>query len=472
MCRPVQTSADMLVHTVHGDVRGVAERGLYAFRGIPYAAPPTGELRFQPPRPPAPWRGVRECRSFLAIPPQPELSLDSPVKVRQEQSEDCLHLNVYVPEKGDGGYPVMFWIFGGGFIAGTANISLYDAPRLAAENGVIVVTFNYRVGLPGFFGDGNYGLQDQFAALCWVRENIGAFGGDPGNITLFGESAGAISVDLLMRNPRAGGMFHRAICQSGAMDSMRTFTVGRPELRENALAAAARLPGNPALLPISDLLEQQSKFFGWDGGGKYVCTPVYDDLWCGREYCNPVPLITGTNSNEETVFTNQADPAGFDEWCSAIYNKVITNRIKKRYHDPNDPKAPWNAVIRYGAFAAPARRMAATVGALNQPVYLYHFNRLAPEVQFAKRLKCYHASEISYVFGTPLTAPSPEDIELSRRIRAYWANFARTGDPNGSGLAEWPRYNSRDRRNIILDVPIGLERDYAADDCDFFDEIY
>lgn len=461
----------MIIRTAYGEVRGTAEKGLCAFRGIPFAAPPVGELRFRPPRPPAPWRGVRDCRSFSAIPPQPELSLDSPVKVRQEQSEDCLYLNIYVPEKGDGNYPVMFWIFGGGFIAGTANIPLYDAPRLAAENGVIVVTFNYRIGLPGFLGDGNFGLQDQFAALRWVRDNIGAFGGNPGNITLFGESAGAISVDLFMRNPRAAGMFHRAICQSGAMDSLRAFTVGRPGLRENALAAAARLKGDLNTLPVNDLIEQQSKFFGWEDPPGYVCTPVYDDAWCGREYCNPVPLITGTNSNEETVFTNQADAADFDRWCSAVYNKVVTGRIKKRYHDPDDPKAPWNAVIRYGAFAAPARRLAETIGGMNRPAYLYHFNRLAPEVRFAGRLKCYHASEISYIFGTPLTAPPPEDIALSRQMRSYWANFARHGDPNGDGLPAWPEYSRRDRRNIIFDVPVGIERDYAAADCDFFDEI-
>jgi para-nitrobenzyl esterase len=462
----------MIVHTATGEVRGGAESGLFAFRGIPFAAPPSGERRFQPPSPPAPWTGVRDCREFSAIPPQPELSLDSPVKVRQEQSEDCLYLNIYTPADGDGGYPVLFWIFGGGFIAGTANMPLYDAPRLAAENGVIVVTFNYRIGLPGFLGDGNFGLQDQFAALQWVRENIAAFGGDPDNITLFGESAGAISVDLFMRNPRAKGMFRRAICQSGAMDSLRSFAVGRPELRENALAAAARLQGDLPTLPVQQLLEQQSKFFGWDDPAKYVCTPVYDGLWCAHDYCNPVPLITGTNTNEETVFTNQADPAGFERWCSAVYNKVIANRIRKRYHDPEDPNAPWNAVIRYGAFTAPARRLAETVSRSGQPVYLYHFNRLAPEVQFAKRLKCYHASEISYIFGTPLTAPPPEDVELSRRMRRYWANFARTGDPNGDSLPSWPQYSSRDRRNIVFDVPIGTERDYAAADCDFFDEIH
>ncbi len=452
----------MLVRTAYGDIKGVAESGMHVFRGIPYAAPPVGKLRLQPPQPPKPWKGVRDCKTFSAIPHQPELNLDSPVKVRQPQSEDCLYMNIYAPAEGDGDYPVMFWIFGGGFIAGSANIGLYDLPRIVTENKVVLVSFNYRLGLLGFLGDGNYGLQDQFAALKWVRENIASFGGNPDNITLFGESAGAISVDLFMRNPLAKDMFHRAICQSGAMDSLRTFMP----------PSTAQLQGDPMTIPPAELIAQESKFFGWDDPMKYICAPVYDDVWCRRDYCNFVPLITGTNSNEETIFTNQFDADKFDAWCAGIYNKIVANRIRKRYHDPDDPKAPWNAAIRYGAFAAPARRLAETVAKSGQPAYLYHFNRQAPEVQFAKRLKCYHASEISYIFGNPLTPPPAEDAELSRQMMSYWANFARTGNPNGPALPEWPQYHSRDRRNLLLDVPITTERDYAAEDCDFFDEIY
>ncbi len=450
----------MSVRTQYGPVEGGIEKGIAVWRGIPFAAPPIGVLRWQPPQPPEPWRGVRQCREFSAIPPQPELNLDSPVKVRLPQSEDCLYLNIYAPENyRQRNLPVLFWIYGGGFIAGTANIPLYDLPRIVPVENVIMVTCNYRIGLLGFTGEANYGLMDQFAALQWVRQNIREFGGDPENITLIGESAGAISVDAFMRSPLTQGTFKRAICQSGSLESLKALIP-----KQNGL----NLPPNAAAMSPDELITYQSKFFGWhDSEPKHTCIPVYDNQWCTSHYHNPVPLLTGTNSNEETVFTNHVTPEDFSEWSEKVFNKVITKRIIKRYQ--NDEA--WNAVIRYGTFVLPVRRLADTVNSHKQPVYLYHFNRQAPEVQYAKRLKCYHASEISYIFGNPLTPPPPEDVALSEQMMKYWANFARTGNPNSDDLPAWPLYTHADRRNILLDIPISTERDYAAEDCNFFEEL-
>jgi len=445
--RVAERNGIMIVETESGKIEGLTNDNGFAFLGVPFAAPPLGKLRFRPPQPPPHWQGVRSCREFSAIPPQPHLGNISPLRLRNPQSEDCLYLNIYMPRDAASKLPVMFWIYGGGFVAGTANMQLYNGNNLAGKGKVIVVTANYRVGIPGFY-DGNFGLQDQVAALRWIKSNIAAFGGNPDNITLFGESAGATSIDALMRDPEATGLFQRAICQSGTLDTVR-IVFGKPGQVEVA-------PDTD----INEILERQSDSFGWSDD-KYVCQPVGS----GEKYCSPVPLLIGWNTNEETIFTGSFNADNFSVWSDKMFGTRFTSEVLTRY---KDFRTAWNAVIRYGGFALPSRLMADKIDALKQPVYFYRFNREAPEVRYARHLKCYHSSEISYVFGNPLSAPPPEDRQLSEQIISYWTNFARNGNPNGDDLPQWPQWHANCRRNIILDVPISFEQNCAAEDCDFF----
>lgn len=436
----------MIVNTEFGKIEGLTSEAGYSFLGVPFAAPPVDELRFKPPQLPSRWSGVRRCQEYSAIAPQPHLGNITPLKLRNPQSEDCLYLNIFAPHNARN-LPVMFWLYGGGFVAGTANMPTYNGINLASEQNVIVVTINYRVGILGFCGE-NFGLMDQVAGLNWVKNNIVSFGGDPNNITVFGESAGASSIDALMREPAAAGLFQRAICQSGTLDTVKVIfaSSGKLNITKNA--------------DIDDLLAEQSITFGWDDD-KYVCQPRE----CGEKYWNPVPLLIGWNNNEETIFTGNCNPEDFERWSERMFNAEFTRAVMARYEDP---KTAWNAVIRYAGFALPARTMAEKIATLDQPVYFYRFKREAPEVRYAKHLKCYHSSEISYVFGNALTPPSAEDQLLSKQMMSYWTNFARTGDPNDSALPKWPQWHANERRNIILDVPISSESDCAKTECDFF----
>lgn len=439
----------MIIDTEFGEIEGLTNEKGYSFLGVPFAAPPVGELRFKPPQQPRRWNGVLRCHEYSAIAPQPNLGSITPLKLRNPQSEDCLYLNVYAPHDAHN-LPVMFWLYGGGFVAGTANMALYNGLNLASQQNVIIVTVNYRVGVLGFYG-GNFGLMDQVAGLNWVKNNIASFGGNPDNITVFGESAGASSIDALMRDPEAGGLFHRAICQSGTLDTVKVIFAppGTVNIAKNA--------------GIEDILAAQSITFGW-ADDKYVCQPTS----CGEKYWNPVPLLLGWNANEETIFTKNCNPDDFENWSKRMFNAKFTRAVMARYEDQ---KTAWNAVIRYAGFTLPARVMAQKIDALKQPVYLYHFKREAPEVRYAKYLKCYHSSEVSYIFGNPLTPPPAEDQQLSQQMMSYWANFVRTADPNGGSLPPWPQWCADDQRNIILDVPITSESDMAKAECDFFADL-
>jgi len=490
-----------VVQVESGLLQGVVENGIVSYKGIPYAAPPVGALRWRPPQPVAPWAGVRQAAQFGADcmqgrfgPPQAAGANAAPAP-----SEDCLFLNVWRPANARAGakLPVMVWIHGGGFVGGSGSSPQTSGAQFAKQ-GVILVTFNYRLGRFGFFAHpalsrerpselkGNYAYMDQIAALQWVRRNIAAFGGDPGNVTIFGFSAGGVSVHSLIASPLARGLFHKAIAQSGgSRDSVLTArpiredgadpnypvsaeTIGIEFARSMGIegtdqAALARLRA----LTAEQVLRGASAQPGTPGQPgapvqrppSYETTPILD----GRLITETaetaykakrqprIPFMAGSNSadtagNRIRASTKEQFFARFGKW---------SDQAKVAY-DP-DGTADLATLIRLAnddfGQAEPARFAASAFAANGSPAYLYRFSYVQTAMRERMRTGAPHGGEIGFVFGT-LTAPpgstlSPEDLAVSRMAQSYWVNFAKKGDPNGPGLPLWPRHDPG--KDLIFD---------------------
>jgi para-nitrobenzyl esterase len=474
------------VQTDRGTVEGTtAPSGIRAFKGIPYAAPPTGALRWKAPQPAAAWTGVRKGDAFGARCPQVKVWDD--IVFRDAMSEDCLYLNVWAPADAKK-LPVMVWIHGGGFIAGSGSEPRQDGERLAGK-GVVVVNLNYRMGVFGFLShpeltresparaSGNYGLQDQIAALSWVKANIAAFGGDPANVTVFGESAGSFAVSALMASPAARGLFHRAIGESGAF-----FTAGDQTLAPRALAESEQdglklgqklggkdLAGLRAL-SVEDLLKattgEGGQRFGPNLDGFVLREHAYDTFHAGRQ--NDVPLLAGWNEDEirAAVTLNPAKPT--PQTFAADVRKrygAHADALLAAYPAASDAEAlESSASLTSDLFIGYATwkwlEMQARHG--KAPVYGYSFDRDIPLPKghqvngvpvSSKDIGARHAGEIEYVFGTldalPAVPWDESDRRLSELMMTYWTNFARTGDPNGPGLPAWTRYSAQDGTSVL-----------------------
>jgi para-nitrobenzyl esterase len=476
------------VGTDAGLVEGSTAPGssVRAFKGIPYAAPPVGALRWQPPRPVSPWPGVRKATEFghrcMQLPVFPDMVF------RDEQSEDCLHLNVWAPASGTDRLPVMVWIYGGGFQSGSSSEPRQDGERLAAK-GVVVVSFNYRVGLFGFLShpeltkesphraSGNYGLLDQVAALQWVRRNITAFGGNPENVTIFGESAGSFSVSALMASPLAKDLFHKAIGESGAFFTAGAQTLVTPTLAasEQSGAAFATAVGAPTLAmlrakPAEELLKAASGGpmlrFAPNIDGHMLRRDVYTVFAEGAQ--SDVPLLAGWNRDEIrasiVLGKEKPTPPGFTAQTRSRFGEYA-DALLKAYPASNDEEALESAAALAGdLFVGYATwkwlEMHARTG--RSPVYRYSFDRKIPvaaghtvngQPATSADIGARHAGEIEYVFGTLDSIPNvvwaPEDRTLSEQMMSYWTNFARTGDPNGPGLPAWPRYGTGESYQVM-----------------------
>ena len=475
-------AGNLVVTTRQGQVRGQLRDGVAAFKGIPYAAPPYGPNRFQPPRPPKSWDGVRDALEYGRVPPQPPYAppFDRLLGDQGRQGEDCLNLNVWTPDTRRGGLPVMVWIHGGAFVRGSGALPTYDGTRFARD-GVVCVTINYRLGADGFMylGDeiANRGLLDQIAALEWVRENIRAFGGDPARVTIFGESAGAFSVATLLSMPRAKGLFQRAIAQSGA--GHHTSSVATAQLVGRNLADKLGVePTMPSIaaVPLERLVEAQAALgqelavrpdpvrWGEVAANGMIFEPVVDGevvparpiegivAGAGAD----IDLMVGTTTEEWRFFLvpggaidrvteerllTTARVMGLD-----VDQALPVYRASRPQATPGDLLA---ALITDWFFRIPAIRLAEAHAKNSGSTHMYEFAWGSP--LFDGRFGAAHAVEIGFVFnnlglkGAMTLAGSQPPQALAEVMHRAWVTFAMSGDPG------WSPYDSRERTVMRFD---------------------
>ena len=486
---PVDASTD------HGALRGVWHEGIARFAGIPFAAPPVGPLRFRPPQPVEPWDDVRAADTFGPIAPQNPSIMDALFGGDSEQwDEDCLYLNVWTPSL-EGSLPVMVWIHGGGFEMGSGSSPLYDGTSFARD-GVVLVTLNYRLGAFGFLelgdldpelaGSGNCGLLDQVAALEWVRDNIAGFGGDPEQVTIFGESAGAMSVASLMSMPSASGLFHRAIAQSGAAQACRTPDQANADIREFLAKVGLDTVGPDAVdalraaEPATLLAAHAATAAERVGDPEGVITrtgsplsflafrPVADGSVVPADPLGRiaegsavgVDLLIGTNSEEWKLFALAAPALADDDALRRRTGLLVSDAdaaLEAYRHEIESPtvQSLECAVLTDAVFRIPAVRLAEAQTA-HASVFQYLWTWASPAL--GGMIGASHAIEIPFVFDLVedhrlhvfVGAEAP--VELSRNTHHAWIEFARSGTPAAEGLPTWPAYDTGERATMVLDV--------------------
>jgi para-nitrobenzyl esterase len=465
-----------------GEVQGTAANGIAAFKGIPFAAPPVGRLRWQKPQPVVPWSGTRAATDYAPGCVQDPAMLKF-IGAPPGVSEDCLYLNVWTPAKtARERLPVMVWIYGGGFAAGTTSSPVYAGDRLA-EKGVVIVSVAYRVGPFGFLahpelsresgkGSGNYGLQDMIAGLTWVQNNIAAFGGDKNNVTVFGESAGGIAVSMLGVSPYAKGLFAKAISESGGSFAPPRSSAGGGGV---PTLAAAEARGEQLFkdLGVANLAaaraltsEEIGKALPPGLGGGFW--PVADgDVIPGDQYVlysegrfNDTPVLIGTNSDEGALFVRPGGttPAAFEQQVRATYGDRADEILAAYPHSPEaEAAAAARNVARDSTFAWGTWAWARLQSEKGKgAAYIYYFDHRTPGSPNGAN----HASELQYVFrtlGTQAGAgePRPEDKAMSELMSSYWVNFAKTGNPNGPGLPQWPAFTEKSQIAMVFDKSSG-----------------
>ncbi|MGI9073679.1 MAG: carboxylesterase/lipase family protein [Bryobacteraceae bacterium] len=481
------------VRTASGMVEGAvsADAKIRTFKGIPFAAPPVGSLRWRPPQPAPSWTGVRKATEFGARCMQGRIYEDMVFR-DPGPSEDCLYLNVWTPAtSAEGRLPVMVWIYGGGFQAGSASEPRQDGENLA-KKGVVVVSLNYRLGIFGFFShpeltkesphyaSGNYGLLDQVAALEWVHKNIAGFGGDPENVTIFGESAGSISVSAQMASPLSRGLLKQAIGQSGGVFMLtprlpsvsETQQTGDRFARSLGASTLKALRAMPADELLNGVLKDRSHLYRfWPNVDGYFFPESPSAIYVAGKQAH-VPLLAGWNADEQ-------DYTGFLKKAQAIREnyaaKVRTeygrhaDEILKLYSGNSEKQVKECArdlasdqFIAYSTW----KWLDMQVQTGKSPVYRYRFEQAPPTSTGEPNRGAYHSADIEYVFETldwkhlPWTA---DDRKLSDMISSYWTNFAKTGNPNGPGLPEWRGYNKADRYAVMHLHTASINKDEQSD---------
>ena len=445
VCATAGQSAAPHAHIVTGDLIGVTANGADAFKGIPYAAPPIGDLRWRAPKPPQPWSTPRSAEDYGHSCPQrspPEHVL--PSSRGATTSEDCLTLNVWTPtQRPQQAMPVMVWIHGGGNSTGTSAQTYYDGTAFARD-GVVLVSFNYRLGALGFFTHpatkaANFGLQDQLAALRWVKQNIKAFGGDPGNVTVFGESAGGTDILTLMTTRKAAGYFHKAIVESaGWWNHVPDLSEAQKAGAE--IATALGLPGALATaaqlraLPVEKLTASSDA----QETGPVIDHDLLTELpksAIEHNRTQHIPLIIGTNSNEGSLVSPDAPLA---EVAGDLTKADLDELIRLHGVHEDSSKAQW--IFRDAHFSMPARWVA-TSESKDAPVFLYRFEYVASFLA-RRRTAANHGSEIPFVFATwPEYRLTEADQHMTRALHGCWVAFAKTGRPACPDIPRWPAFS-------------------------------
>lgn len=461
-----------------GRLKGAVEGDVVAFKGIPFAASPTGLNRWRAPQPAPAWKGVRPATKYCPDCMQVPFPGDA-APLRAGLSEDCLYLNVWAPVKRSGKLPVMVWIYGGGFVNGGSSPSVYDGTAFA-KDGIVFVSFNYRVGRFGFFAHpaltredpkaqlGNYAFMDQIAALKWVQRNIAKFGGDPKNVTIFGESAGGHSVLTLLTVPAARGLFHKAMVESGGgrslMGPTRDIRVSKPALPsaeevglsfakkagiegqdKAALDALRALPAEKVVDGLNMMTMQSPTYSGPMIDGRVVIEPIEEVLKAGRQA--KVPFLAGANSAEFGFTTAKT----IDE----VFAPFGSNAARARaIYNPQNLTNVWavgSLIASDRMFVEPARFTVRVMRAAGQPAYEYRFSYVAESLR-AQQKGAPHASEIPFVFNTVAARYSEKltasDKAAAEAAHAYWVAFVKTGVPKPAGRPDWPVYDAA--RDILM----------------------
>jgi para-nitrobenzyl esterase len=492
---PLHGESPTKARTESGSISGVREEGISVYKGVPFAAPPVGDLRWRAPVPVEPWPGVRKADAFAPSCMQAGVSM--PGEAPRAVSEDCLYLNIWTPAKRAREHlPVIVWIYGGGYINGSSAMPLYWGDRLARK-GVIVVSIAYRLGPLGFLAmpeltrespqhsSGNYGLMDQIAALEWVKRNIAEFGGNPKCVTIAGQSSGSISVSILMSSPLAKGLFQRAIGESGGLFEPL-------QLAPKYLLANAELDGEKYAASLgATTLEQlrllpASQLTGNAGG---IVHPViepyvlplspYDAFNSGKQ--NDVPLLLGSNAEEarSLVDVSHVTMSNFSSGIEQSYGALPPPLLAAYPHitdeEAREARLGFERDLRFGWDMWAWARLQAGSG--HNDVYYYSFRRHPPFLPGSVYAGwgASHFAELWYVFDHPDQDPwklTEADGKLAEVISSYWVNFAKSGDPNASGLPTWPSFTNTNDKVLYLDDPIATGGVASMNSLKVFDAVY
>jgi para-nitrobenzyl esterase len=493
----MSTTAEAIVSTRSGKIEGIYVSGQYEFMGIPYAAPPVGALRWLPPQPVAPWQGIRSAKEFGAISPQNKMqgSDELPgLAINDPQDEDCLFLNIWTPGIDGAKRPVMVWIHGGAFIIGAGSQTLYQKSTLVSRGDVVLITINYRLGALGFMNlkeitggsipaTGCEGLLDQIAAVEWVHDNVKDFGGDPDNITVFGESAGGMSIGCLMGMPAAAGKFQKAILESGAANTVSSLEDGVDAARQ--FLEILNLKGRDAdamrSLTTQQILSAQQKLGDIMREREYRMTP-FQPVVDGSDMpkipieaiqkgsAAGIKTLIGTNLDEFQLFNlmdpnlRRMDETGMTRRLESFIPAEYVPRVIAAYRNARgkrgqatSPAELLTAIQSDLMFRLSALRLAEAQRKNNQPAYNYLFTWKSPAI--GGILGSCHALEIGFVFGNyddTFCGSGPDADALSHKIQDAWTSFARTGDPTCKSIGKWAPYGNH-RTTMILDKECRLE---------------